>query len=61
MDARREQILPIMAETYGQEDAEKWFQRWRIFFMACAELFGMNEGKEWYVGHYLFGRQEMAE
>jgi cyclopropane-fatty-acyl-phospholipid synthase len=61
MDARREQIMPIMAETYGQEDAEKWFQRWRIFFMACAELFGMNEGNEWYVGHYLFGRQEVAE
>jgi len=61
MDARREQILPIMAETYGQESAEQWFQRWRIFFMACAELFGMNEGNEWYVSHYLFGRQEMSE
>lgn len=58
MDARRDAVLPIMQDTYGLERAEQWFQRWRIFFMACAELFGMNEGREWYVGHYLFSRQD---
>jgi cyclopropane-fatty-acyl-phospholipid synthase len=56
MDRHREEIMPIMASTYGDGGAEQWFQRWRIFFMACAELFGMNEGREWYVGHYLFQR-----
>jgi cyclopropane-fatty-acyl-phospholipid synthase len=54
MDARRGRILPILAETYGADRAEQWFQRWRIFFMACAELFGMDDGREWYVAHYLF-------
>ena len=54
MDRRRAAILPIMAATYGDAEAEHWFQRWRIFFMACAELFGLNEGSEWYVAHYLF-------
>ena len=54
MDARRAAILPILASTYGDERAEQWFQRWRIFFMACAELFGLEDGREWYVGHYLF-------
>jgi len=54
MDARRDLVLPIIAETYGAERAEQWFQRWRIFFMACAELFAMNGGREWYVSHYLF-------
>jgi cyclopropane-fatty-acyl-phospholipid synthase len=60
MDARREAVMPIMAATYGAQQAEQWLQRWRIFFMACAELFGLNEGREWYVGHYLFQRREAA-
>ena len=61
MDARRAQILPILQDTYGHERAEQWFQRWRIFFMACAELFGLDEGREWYVAHYLFGRRDAEE
>lgn len=58
MDANRDRILPIMAETYGEADAERWFQRWRIFFMACAELFAFNQGSEWFVSHYLFGKAQ---
>jgi cyclopropane-fatty-acyl-phospholipid synthase len=58
MDARRAAIMPIMVATYGLNEAEKWFQRWRIFFMACAELFGLQGGREWYVGHYLFERRD---
>ncbi len=60
MDRRRGAILPIMAATYGEDHAEQWFQRWRIFFMACAELFGLEEGREWYVTHYLFARRDDA-
>ncbi len=55
VDARREQILPILGATHG-EAAEQWLQRWRIFFMACAELFGYNRGQEWWVSHTLFER-----
>ncbi|MGB5987808.1 MAG: cyclopropane-fatty-acyl-phospholipid synthase family protein, partial [Desulfobacterales bacterium] len=40
MDRNKDLILPIMGQTYGSKDAGRWFQRWRIFFMACAELFG---------------------
>ncbi len=57
MDAEKERIMPIMAATYGSRDAGKWFMRWRIFFMACAELFGHADGREWYVSHYLFERK----
>ena len=58
MDAQRAGIMPILERTYGRDQAAKWFQRWRIFFMACAELFGLDEGREWYVAHYLFRRIE---
>ncbi len=61
MDRRRDRIMPVLEATYGDDQAEKWFQRWRIFFMACAELFGHDEGREWYVGHYLFERQNHKE
>lgn len=58
MDHRRDEVMPIMANTYGPENAERWFQRWRIFFMACAELFAYQGGSEWYVSHYLFSLPE---
>jgi cyclopropane-fatty-acyl-phospholipid synthase len=54
MDANKAAIMPVLAECYGNERAAVWWQRWRIFFMACSELFGYDEGSEWYVGHYLF-------
>jgi len=57
MDANKQEVMKIMASTYGSENAAKWFMRWRIFFMACAELFAHKEGCEWYVGHYLFERR----
>jgi len=56
MDVRRTQILPLLAQTYGANAAEMWFHRWRIFFMACAELWGYRDGQEWFVSHYLFER-----
>ena len=52
MDAKRSTILEIMKSTYGNTDANRWLQRWRMFFMACAELFGYQDGGEWLVSHY---------
>jgi len=56
MDAARDQVWPILSETYGAAAAGVWWVRWRLFFMACAELFGLRDGQEWWVGHYLFER-----
>jgi len=53
MGERRGRIMPILESAYGEE-AGVWFQRWRVFFMACAELFGTRNGNEWFVSHYLF-------
>ncbi|HNJ90081.1 MAG TPA: cyclopropane-fatty-acyl-phospholipid synthase family protein [Chitinophagales bacterium] len=54
MDAHKNEIMPILAETYGAEQSVKWWVYWRIFFMACAELWNFNDGREWIVSHYLF-------
>jgi len=56
MDAARDRVWPILEETYGNARAEVWWMRWRLFFMACAELFGYRKGQEWFVSHYLFER-----
>lgn len=50
-DAARDTILPILADTYGAAEASRWFQRWRLFFMACEELFGFGTGEDWFVTH----------
>lgn len=53
-DAARHEILPLFEQTYGKANAKRWLGRWRIFFMACAELWGYAAGNEWGVSHYRF-------
>jgi len=57
MDARKARLMPILQSVYG-DAASIWWMRWRLFFMACAELFDYNHGQEWWVSHYLFERPE---
>ena len=54
MDARRAALLPIFEATYGVDAAPVWWMRWRLFFLSCAELFGFDGGRQWFVSHYLF-------
>jgi cyclopropane-fatty-acyl-phospholipid synthase len=56
MDDHKAEIMPLFEETYGKEQAVKWWVYWRLFYLACAELWNYNEGNEWIVSHYLFGK-----
>ncbi|MGY6500572.1 MAG: SAM-dependent methyltransferase [Acidimicrobiales bacterium] len=56
MDERRDSVMPILATVYG-DDAAAWFERWRVFFMASAQLWGYRRGDEFLVSHYLFRRR----
>ena len=58
MDKNKAEVLELFKKTYGESDANSWFQRWRIFFMSCEVLFGFNRGSEWGVSHYLFEKPQ---
>ena len=61
MDANKKKIMPIFEKTYGRgAAATRWWVYWRLFYLACSELFHYNDGEEWGVSHYLF-RKPSAE
>jgi len=58
MDANKTEILKLFEATYGNQNKTKWWVYWRVFFMACAELWGFRNGSEWFVSHYLFEKRQ---
>jgi cyclopropane-fatty-acyl-phospholipid synthase len=54
MDRHEADIREVLAQTYGAEATTRWWVYWRVFYMACAELWGYRGGEEWLVSHYLF-------
>jgi cyclopropane-fatty-acyl-phospholipid synthase len=60
MDRNESQVRPLLAATYGAHNTRRWWVYWRVFFMACAELWGFRGGQEWLVSHYLFRRVSAA-
>ena len=58
MLASKSEIWPHLVETYGEKDVVTWWNRWQIFYMACAELFHWEGGDTWGVTHLLFEKRE---
>jgi len=56
LDDARPALEPVLAEVYGADQVTCWVNRWRLFLLACSELFGYRGGQEWQVGHYVYER-----
>ena len=56
LDDNRDAVTEVLGSVYGS-DTERWVQRWRMFLMACSELFGYAGGSEWGVSHQLLRRR----
>ncbi|TXT60024.1 MAG: hypothetical protein BAJALOKI2v1_140009 [Promethearchaeota archaeon] len=53
MKKNKEQIIPILEDSYGKENAKKWWNYWKIFLISCSEAFGIHDGNQRFVSHYL--------
>jgi cyclopropane-fatty-acyl-phospholipid synthase len=58
LDAHRGEAEALFRNTCGARAARRAVERWRLFFLACAELFGYEGGREWIVGHTLLRAPE---
>jgi cyclopropane-fatty-acyl-phospholipid synthase len=56
MDVHRDEIWPLFEQTYGAAQTKRWWAYWRVFYLACAELWGYRDGNEWHVSHYRFSK-----
>lgn len=53
LDGERDRLMQVLTRAYGPDEAKRWYNRWRLFFIACAEQWGYSGGRQWGVGHYL--------
>ncbi len=51
LDRHAAEVRAIFRDVYGSGQETRWFYRWKLFFLACAELFGTSQGDEWFVQH----------
>ena len=54
MDQNKGKILSLFERSNSSSVAKRKFHFWRLFYIACAEIFGYDNGNEWVVSHHLF-------
>ena len=52
-EAHRAEIVELFNAAYGAGEGGRWWNRWKIFFLSCSELWGYRNGDEWFIGHYV--------
>jgi cyclopropane-fatty-acyl-phospholipid synthase len=57
MKSNQAKILPILADTYGWDSRQKWWNYWKLFFISLAEVFGHQNGNQRFIAHYLFQKR----
>ena len=60
MERNKSAVMQTLRQAYGAADAGLWYQRWRLFFLACAELFAYGGGSEWVVAHLRLALRESS-
>ena len=57
LDKHRAAIDRLFAAQFPPAEARRQVQRWRMFYLSCAELFGFRDGNEWFVIHQRFEKR----
>ena len=60
LDEHRREVEQVFAAA-GSQNVRIDVERWRLFFLACAELFGYAAGNEWFVAHYRFRLGDVSQ
>ena len=60
LDLSNHAVKRALSKSTSNDAPEVLVQRWRMFFMACAELFKYDDGQQWGVGHYLFDTNKLT-
>ncbi len=56
LDAERDRAVSLLDDADGPASGASWFQRWRVFTIACEELFAFDAGDQWHVSQVRFAR-----
>jgi len=57
LDRHTAEAIDVLASGDNPAPPRVQFRRWRLFFLACEQLFAFNQGNEWFVAHYRFHKE----
>ena len=61
MRLHQAELERLFEQVYQGQSPSLWYRRWRLLYLAGAEMFGMHRGEEWYVSHYRFEPRSVSQ